>query len=422
MKAKALIAPIIIVVLLILTLSLIACPTPVLAATQFTITAIQSANGTISPNSASVNQGASKSFNINPNTGYAIASLIVDGSPVTVASSYTFSNVQDNHTITATFAIMNFTLTVTQNVNGDISPETTNINCGESQTFSITPEIGYAIASLNVDGSSVEPTSSYTFINVKADHNITATFTVLKFNITVQQQSNGVISPETVSVNYGTSQTFTITPNTGYSNAFLIVDGLQVPNGSSYAFNNIQADHSISATFALTSTSTPTPTPTPTTPPASTVSPTPLTNIPTSTPISIVPSTSTPTPTSTPPPTKTALSGSANFDFLSWPLLLLVIPSGALAFGIIATKRRKKKQDPKNPVLQLPENNRPKDPEESIDQLFNKTEESVDHLFNKILEEEEHKIENENIPDYEKDEKKKKKYIKVVRARQLLDE
>jgi len=93
-----------------------------------------------------------------------------------------------------------------------------------------------------------------------------------------------------------------------------------------------------------------------------------------------------------------------------------------LAFGIIATKRRKKKQDPKNPVLQLPENNRPKDPEESIDQLFNKTEESVDHLFNKILEEEEHKIENENIPDYEKDEKKKKKYIKVVRARQLLDE
>jgi len=58
----------------------------------------------------------------------------------------------------------------------------------------------------------------------------------------------------------------------------------------------------------------------------------------------------------------------------------------------------------------LPESNKPKDPEES-----------VDHLFNKILEVEEHKIETENIPDYEKDEMKKKKYIKLARARQILD-
>ncbi len=293
MKATTLLAPIVIVVLLILTLSLIACPTSVLATTHFTITAIQSADGSISPNSENVNQGDSKTFTINPATGYSIASLIVDGSPVTVASSYTFSNVQANHTITATFAIMNFTLTVTQNVNGDISPETTNVNYGASQTFSITPNTGYSIASLTVDGSSVQPTASYTFNNVKANHSITATYTVSTFNINVQQQSNGVISPETVSVNYGTSQTFTITPNTGYSIASLTVDSLQVAGGSSYTFSNVQAGHSISATFALTSTSTPTPTPTSTTPATSTVSPTPLTNTPTSTPISIVPSTST---------------------------------------------------------------------------------------------------------------------------------
>ena len=45
MKATTLIGPIVIVVLLILTLSQIVYPTPVFAATQFTITAIQSANG-----------------------------------------------------------------------------------------------------------------------------------------------------------------------------------------------------------------------------------------------------------------------------------------------------------------------------------------------------------------------------------------
>jgi hypothetical protein len=345
MKATKLLCPIVIFFLLILTLSQIVCPTPVFAATQFAITAIQSANGTISPNSATVNQGGNKSFNIIHGTGYSIASLIVDGSSVTVASSYTFSNVQADHIITATFAIMNFTLTVTQNVNGDISPGTTNVTYGASQTFSITPNTGYSISFLIVDGSSVQPTSSYTF-------------------------------------------------------------------------NNVKDSHSISATFALTSTSTPTPTSTSTPTPTSTASPTPLINNPTPTTISIMPSTSTPTSTKT----ALSLSGSTNFGFLSWLFLLLIIPFGALAFGIVAIKRRKKKQDPKNPAVKLPNSNKPKDPEESIDNLFNKTEENIDNLFNKILETEENKIENENIPDYEKSELLKKKYVKVARARQVLEE
>jgi len=357
MKATALIAPIVIVVLLILTFSQIVCPARVFAANQFTITAIESANGTISPNSATVNQGGSKSFNINPAVGYSIASLIVDGSYLTVASSYTFSNVQADHIITATFAIMNFTLTVTQNVNGDISPGTTNVNYGASQTFSITPNAGYSIASLTVDGSSIQSLSSYTFNNVKDSHSISATFTLT--------------SPSTP----------TIAPTT-----------------------------------------TPTTTPGPTTPLTSTVSTKPYANNPTPTAISIVPSTSIPTPTSTSTSTKTALSESTNFGFLNWLLLLLVIPFGALAFGIVAIKRRKKKQDPKNPVVKLPNSNKPKDPEESIDHLFNKTEESIDNLFNKILETEEHKIENDDIPDYEKSELLKKKYVKVARARQILEE
>ncbi len=361
MKATALLAPIVIVVLLILTFTQIVCSPPVFAANQFTITAIQSANGTISPNSANVNQGGSKSFNINPAIGYSIVSLIVDGSSLTVASSYTFSNVQTDHIITATFAIMNFTLTVAQNVNGNISPGTTNVNYGTSQTFSITPKTGYSIASLTVDGLSVQSTSSYTFNNIKDSHSISAIFALTSIS------------------------TPTSTPIT-------------------------------------TSTATPITTPRPTTPPTSTASPKPLTNNPTPTAISIVPSTSTPAPTSTSSSTKTALSGSTNFGFLSWLLLLLVIPFGALAFGIVAIKRRKKKQDPKNPSVKLPNSNKPKDPEESIDHLSNKTEESIDNLFNKILETEEHKIENEDITDYEKSELLKKKYVKVARARQILEE
>ena len=82
------------------------------------------------------------------------------------------------------------------------------------------------MTSLIVDGSPVQADSSYTFSNVTADHIITATF-ANKFSITVVQGANGVISPGTTDVNYGGSQTFTITPNTGYSIVSLIVDGSQ---------------------------------------------------------------------------------------------------------------------------------------------------------------------------------------------------
>jgi hypothetical protein len=76
--------------------------------TSVTITASAGANGTISPSGAIiVAYGASQTFTMNPNTGYYIATLTVDGSPVTPAPRYTFTNVTANHTISVTFAANN---------------------------------------------------------------------------------------------------------------------------------------------------------------------------------------------------------------------------------------------------------------------------------------------------------------------------
>jgi hypothetical protein len=75
-------------------------------ATSFTITASAGVNGSISPSGAvSVNNGGSQSFSITPNTGYHVDDLLVDGSSVGAVTSYTFTNVTANHTISATFAV-----------------------------------------------------------------------------------------------------------------------------------------------------------------------------------------------------------------------------------------------------------------------------------------------------------------------------
>ena len=70
-----------------------------------------------------------------------------------------------------------YTITPTAGTNGSISPSGAQIvTHGDNITFTITPNPGYSIADVQVDGSSVGAVSSYTFSNVTADHTIVASF------------------------------------------------------------------------------------------------------------------------------------------------------------------------------------------------------------------------------------------------------
>ena len=71
------------------------------------------------------------------------------------------------------------------------------------------------------------------------------------FALTVTQNANGTIAPSTTSVNYGSGQTFTITPATGYHITDVQVDGTSVGAISSYSFTNVTMTHNISAIFAI---------------------------------------------------------------------------------------------------------------------------------------------------------------------------
>ena len=62
-----------------------------------------------------------------------------------------------------------------------------------------------------------------------------------------------------ITLNSGASQTFTITPASGYQVASVTVDGSSAGAATTYPFNNVAANHTISATFVLnTYTITPT--------------------------------------------------------------------------------------------------------------------------------------------------------------------
>ena len=101
---------------------------------KHTITATAGANGSISPSGkVEVVEGADQAFSITANEGYEIESLKVDGTAVSTATSYIFTNVRAAHTIEATFKQK---ITVEKPSIGK-QPQNVSVKAGEQATFTV---------------------------------------------------------------------------------------------------------------------------------------------------------------------------------------------------------------------------------------------------------------------------------------------
>jgi type IX secretion system substrate protein/List-Bact-rpt repeat protein len=219
----------------------------------FTITASAGVNGSISPAQAVVNYGSDTTFTITPDAHYHVSDVLVDGSSIGAVASHKFTNVTANHTIAASFAIDTDTITATAGANGSISPSGAAIvNYGTDTTFTITPALGYHILDVLVDGVSVGVVPTYTFTGVIVNHTISASFAINTYSVVSTAGAHGAISPAgKVTVNYGTDQPYTLTPDTGYHVADILVDGVSAGATTSFTLTNITANHTVDASFAI---------------------------------------------------------------------------------------------------------------------------------------------------------------------------
>ena len=175
-----------------------------------------------------VNAGAGQGYTITPNTNYHVADVLVDGVSVGAVTSFTFTNVTTNRTISATFAIDTHTITASAGANGSIAPSgVTTVNAGAGQGYTITPNAGYVVQGVLVDGISQGAVTSYSFTNVLANRTISASF-VVDPTSTVSAGSPGAlvttVNP-TVSVPVTLSRTAT-TPILGFSVEVTLSAGL----------------------------------------------------------------------------------------------------------------------------------------------------------------------------------------------------
>jgi hypothetical protein len=222
--------------------------------TTYTITASAGAGGSINPSGAvTVPSGGNQTLTITPAACYHVADVLVDGGSVGAVTSYTFTNVTSNHTISAGFAINTYTITASAGPGGSISPNGgASVNCGANQAFTITPGTCYDVADVLVDGGSVGAVTAYTFTNVQANHTIAASFVLKTYTITSSAGPGGSINPSgAVGVNCGANKVFNITPDPCYDLLRVMVDGSSVGALLSYEFTNVAANHTIEAIFVL---------------------------------------------------------------------------------------------------------------------------------------------------------------------------
>ena len=247
---------------------------------NYVITATAGANGSISPvGDTTVASGSPATvYTITPNAGYSIGTVtlndLIDGShtatpQTTSASSYTFSNtsVDANRQISVTFKTnttgYNIAACSVDPATGSITPSgSTNVANGGSQSYTMTPALGYEMSALTIDGVSRALRTTYDFTNVTTNHTICPTFTSQSsggpYTITVcsaPDLANGTITPTVnqIVASGNSSPTYTIKADSGYLISEVLVDGKQVATAPtspySYKLTNVTNDHQLCATF-----------------------------------------------------------------------------------------------------------------------------------------------------------------------------
>ena len=134
---------------------------------------------------------------------------------------------------------------------GSISPASSSVASGATASFTVTPDAGYSIASVEgCDGTLAGNT--YTTGPVTADCTVTASFSLNSYTVSTSAGTGGSIAPASSSVSHGATTDLTVTPDAGYTIASVEgCDGTLA--GNTYTTGPVTADCTVTASFSLNS-------------------------------------------------------------------------------------------------------------------------------------------------------------------------
>lgn len=127
--------------------------------------------------------GSNAKITATPGSGYRFAGWAENGKIINTDRECSVKNILRDMCLTAVFEkeqAKTYTITAESSSGGTITPNgKSTVSEGAGTVYLIAPESGYAIHSVYVDGKPVGAVSSYSFVGVKENHDISVDFEVL---------------------------------------------------------------------------------------------------------------------------------------------------------------------------------------------------------------------------------------------------
>jgi len=234
------------------------------------------------PKSFNVDEGTLATLTFTPDNGYRLSSVKVNGVDVTssvVNNQYTISSINQNTTVSVTFEAIpptTYSLSISVSGGGKVTclgntviggaTKSFTVDNGSSATLTLTPNSGYRVKSVVVNGTDVTASvvnNKYTISDINKNTTVSVTFEVIPqttYTLTVLLTGDGTVSCNDVTVyssykfivNEGTSHTLTITPNSGYRLKSVMVNGTDVTASvvnNQYTVSNISQNTTVIVTY-----------------------------------------------------------------------------------------------------------------------------------------------------------------------------
>ena len=203
------------------------------------VTITPAENGTVTADKETAKYGETVTLTVAPAMGYEFDRLrVLDGETqvdvtITTEGKYTFVMPAGNVEVSATFKMIDYTITIEPAENGTVTADKQTANMGETVTLTITPNEGYEFDQLTVMNGTTQVAvtittdGKYTFVMPAGNVKVQATFKAIDYTITIEPAENGTVTADKQTAHMGETVTLTITPNEGYE-----FDQLTVMNGT----------------------------------------------------------------------------------------------------------------------------------------------------------------------------------------------